>query len=79
MINLKKTVTGSVSIAGYSAMVYRYYFLNILFAHVTYYKNDLDLLTQWSYKWQISFNAKKCEFLRITSKKKLYAIATNIN
>jgi len=27
MTNLKKTVTGSVSIADYSAMVYRYYFL----------------------------------------------------
>jgi len=26
MINLKKTVTGSVSIADYSAIVYRYYF-----------------------------------------------------
>ena len=27
MTNSKKTVTGSVSIADYSAMVYRYYFL----------------------------------------------------
>ena len=32
-------------------------------------QNDLDLLTQWSHKWQMSFNAKKCEFLRVTNKK----------
>ena len=32
------------------------------------FQNDLDILTQWSYKWQMMFNPKKCEFLRITNK-----------
>jgi len=31
-------------------------------------QNDLDLLAQWSYKWQMMFNPKKCEFLRISNK-----------
>jgi len=32
MTNLKKTVTGSVSIVDYGAIVYRYNFFSILFA-----------------------------------------------
>ena len=32
-------------------------------------QQDLDKLTEWSHKWQMIFNPKKCEFLRITNKK----------
>lgn len=32
-------------------------------------QNDLDLLTEWSHRWLMAFNPKKCEFLRITNKK----------
>ena len=33
-------------------------------------QKDLDSLSQWSYRWQMLFNPHKCEFLRITNKKK---------
>ena len=32
-------------------------------------QQDLNALEQWSHKWQMPFNPKKCEFLRITNKK----------
>ena len=32
-------------------------------------QTDLDSLTMWSHKWQMFFNPRKCEFLRITNKK----------
>ena len=32
-------------------------------------QKDLDSLTQWSCKWQMQCNPRKCEFLRITNKK----------
>ena len=31
-------------------------------------QKDLDSLTQWSCKWQMQCNPRKCEFLRITNK-----------
>ena len=31
-------------------------------------QNDLDLLTSWAAEWQMTFNPKKTEFLRITNK-----------
>ena len=31
-------------------------------------QNDLDLLTSWAAEWQMTFNSKKTEFLRITNK-----------
>ena len=44
-------------------------------------QQDLNALEQWSQKWQMSFNPKKCEFLRITNKKSpithTYYIATS--
>ena len=33
-------------------------------------QRDLDLLTQWSHKWQMIFNPK-CEFLRISNEKNI--------
>ena len=35
------------------------------------FQRDLDLFTQWSHKWKMIFNPKKCEFLRITNKKNI--------
>jgi len=29
-------------------------------------EEDLNALEQWSHKWQMLCNSKKCEFLRIT-------------
>ena len=44
-------------------------------------QQDLNALEQWSHKWQMPFNPKKCEFLRITNKKSplihTYYIATS--
>ena len=44
-------------------------------------QQDLNALEQWSHKWQMPFNTKKCEFLRITNKKSplihTYYIATS--
>ena len=34
-------------------------------------QRDLDLLTQWSHKWQMIFNPKKCEFLRLSNNKNI--------
>ena len=33
-------------------------------------QQDLDSLQQWEQKWQMSFNADKCEVLRITNKRR---------
>ena len=33
-------------------------------------QQDLDSLTQWSQTWQMVFNPRKCEFLRVSNKKK---------
>ena len=42
---------------------------------------DVNALEQWSHKWQMPFNPKKCEFLHITNKKSplihTYYIATS--
>ena len=35
-------------------------------------QDDLDKLQEWEQKWQMSFNADKCEVICITSKKKPY-------
>ena len=35
-------------------------------------QEDLDKLSQWSYKWQMSFNVLKCKSLRITRKRNPY-------
>ena len=42
-------------------------------------QKDLELLSQWSFKWKMSFNAKKCEFLRITNKKNFVPFRYRIN
>jgi len=34
-------------------------------------QKDLDSLTQWSQTWQMVFNPKKCEFLRVSNKKRI--------
>ena len=34
-------------------------------------QKDLDQLIEWSHKWQMIFNPKKCEFLRISNKKNI--------
>jgi hypothetical protein len=33
-------------------------------------QNDLDILQQWEDSWLMSYNADKCEVLRITNKRK---------
>ena len=35
-------------------------------------QEDLDKLSQWSYKWQMSFNVSKCKSLSITRKRNPY-------
>ena len=42
-------------------------------------QKDLDLLVQWSNKWLMTFNPKKCTFLRITNKKKFIPFTYYIN
>ena len=42
-------------------------------------QKDLDSLTMWSNKWQIFFNPRKCEFLRITNKKNFISFTYHIN
>ena len=42
-------------------------------------QKDLDSLTQWSHKWQMHFNPRKCEFLRITNKKNHISFNYHIN
>ena len=42
-------------------------------------QNDLDSLMQWSHKWQMHFNPRKCEFLRITNKKSFLPFSYYIN
>ena len=37
-------------------------------ADCTLLQKDIDSLIQWSNIWQLPFNFKKCEFLRITNK-----------
>ena len=37
------------------------------------------MLTQWAYKWVMSFNPKKCEFLRIKNKKNFIPFIYLIN
>ena len=32
-------------------------------------RQDLDLLSQWSHNWMISFNPQKCKVLRVTNKR----------
>ena len=32
-------------------------------------QEDLDKLQEWEQKWQMAFNAEKCEVIRITNKK----------
>ena len=39
----------------------------------------LDSLMLWSHKWQMSFNPRKCEFLRITNKKKFITFTYHIS
>ena len=34
-------------------------------------QNDINKLSKWSMDWQMEFNPKKCEFLRITKKKQI--------
>ena len=40
---------------------------------------DLDSLAQWSHKWQMSFNSRKCEFLRIKNKKNFITFTHSID
>ena len=42
-------------------------------------QKDLDSLTIWSNKWQMFFNPRKCEFLRITNKKNFISFTYHIN
>ena len=42
-------------------------------------QKDLDSLTMWSHKWQMLFNPRKCEFLRITNKKNFISFTYHIN
>ena len=42
-------------------------------------QKDLDSLTMWSNKWQMFFNPRKCEFLRITNKKNFISFTYHIN
>ena len=42
-------------------------------------QKDLDSLTMWSHKWQMFFNPRKCEFLRITNKKNFISFTYHIN
>jgi len=42
-------------------------------------QNDRDLLAQWSHKWQMMFNPKKCEFLRTSNKTNIVPITYYIN
>ena len=35
-------------------------------------QEDLDKLSQWSYKWQMSFNVSKCKSLSLTRKRNPY-------
>ena len=44
-------------------------------------QNDLDSLMEWScaHKWQMHFNPRKCEFLRITNKKTFLSFSYYIN
>ena len=41
-------------------------------------QNDLNSLMEWSHKWQMHFNPRKCEFL-ITNKKTFYHFLYYIN
>ena len=42
-------------------------------------QNDLNSLMEWSHKWQMHFNPRKCEFLRITNKKTFLSFSYHIN
>ena len=42
-------------------------------------QNDLNSLMEWSHKWQMHFNPRKCEFLRITNKKTSLSFSYHIN
>ena len=42
-------------------------------------QNDLNSLMKWSHKWQMHFNPRKCEFLRITNKKTFLSFSYHIN
>ena len=42
-------------------------------------QEDLDKLSQWSYKWQMSFNVSKCKSLSITRKRNPYLHQYTLN
>ena len=43
-------------------------------------QDDLNSLNmEWSHKWQMHFNPRKCEFLRITNKKTFLSFSYHIN